>query len=64
MMPLMYADEACPMHHVSGILTVNIFTFTLVMQEFVYGVTFVTSASQKAVSVGVPTDLVRGDVYY
>jgi ABC-type glycerol-3-phosphate transport system permease component len=66
MMPLMYADEACPMHRLSlaGILTVIIFTFTLVMQEFVYGLTFVTSASQKTVSVGVPIDLVWGDVYY
>src|SRR5918996_176143 len=48
----------------AGILTVIIFTFTLVMQEFVYGLTFITSASQKTISVGVPTDLVRGDVYY
>jgi len=48
----------------AGILTTIIFTFTLVMQEFVYGLTFITSASQKTISVGVPTDLVRGDVYY
>jgi multiple sugar transport system permease protein len=48
----------------AGLLTVVIFTFTLVMQEFVYGLTFITSASQKTISVGVPTDLVRGDVYY
>jgi multiple sugar transport system permease protein len=34
------------------------------MHEFVYGLTFITSASQKTISVGVPTDLVRGDVYY
>jgi multiple sugar transport system permease protein len=49
---------------VAGILTVIIFTFTLVMQEFVYGLTFITSAAHKTISVGVPTDLVRGDVYY
>jgi multiple sugar transport system permease protein len=48
----------------AGTLTAIIFTFTLVMQEFVYGLTFITSASQKTISVGVPTDLVRGDVYY
>jgi multiple sugar transport system permease protein len=48
----------------AGILTAIIFTFTLVMQEFVYGLTFITSAAQKTISVGVPTDLVRGDVYY
>ncbi len=49
---------------VAGILTVVIFTFTLVMQEFVYGMTFISFASQYTVSVGVPTFLVRGDVYF
>lgn len=48
----------------AGILTVIIFTFTLVTQEFVYGVTFITAASSYTVSVGVPTFLVRGDVYF
>lgn len=47
-----------------GILTVVIFAFTLVMQEFVYALTFITSSSQYTVSVGVPTFLVRGDVYF
>ena len=49
---------------VSGILTAIIFAFTLVTQEFVYGVTFITSSSSYTVSVGVPTFLVRGDVYF
>jgi multiple sugar transport system permease protein len=49
---------------VAGVLTAVIFTFTLVTQEFVYGVTFITSAANYTVSVGVPTYLVRGDVYY
>jgi multiple sugar transport system permease protein len=48
----------------AGILTVVIFTFTLVTQEFVYGVTFITSSGSYTVSVGVPTFLVRGDVYF
>ncbi len=48
----------------AGILTVVIFTLTLVMQEFVYGLTFITSSSHYTVSVGVPTFLVRGDVYF
>jgi multiple sugar transport system permease protein len=48
----------------SGVLTVAIFSFTLVLQEFVYALTFVSSASQQTVSVGVPIYLVRGDVYY
>lgn len=48
----------------SGILTVVIFTFTLVTQEFVYALTFISSASQQTVGVGVPCYLVRGDVFY
>lgn len=48
----------------AGILTVVIFAFTLVLQEFVYALTFITSSSQYTVSVGVPTFLVRGDVYF
>jgi multiple sugar transport system permease protein len=48
----------------SGILTVAIFSFTLVLQEFVSALTFISSASQQTVSVGVPIFLVRGDVYY
>lgn len=48
----------------AGILTVVIFTLTLVMQEFVYALTFITTSSNYTVSVGVPTFLVRGDVYF
>jgi multiple sugar transport system permease protein len=48
----------------SGILTVAIFSFTLVMQEFVYAVTFISSVRNLTVSVGVPTFLVHGDVYF
>ncbi len=49
---------------IAGILTVVIFSFTLVMQEFVYALTFISPASQYTVSVGVPTFLVHGDVYF
>ena len=49
---------------VSGILTVVIFTFTLVTQEFVYALTFIAPEAHQMVGVGVPTFLVRGDVYY
>jgi multiple sugar transport system permease protein len=48
----------------SGILTVVIFTFTLVTQEFVYALTFISTENSQMLSVGVPTFLVRGDVYY
>jgi multiple sugar transport system permease protein len=49
---------------VAGILTVIIFSFTLVTQEFVYALTFISPVSQYTVSVGVPTFLVHGDVYF
>lgn len=49
---------------VSGILTVVIFAFTLVTQEFVYALTFISSAEHQTIGVGVPIYLVRGDVYY
>jgi multiple sugar transport system permease protein len=49
---------------VSGILTVVIFSFTLVTQEFVYALTFISSAAHQTVGVGVPIYLIRGDVYY
>jgi len=49
---------------ISGILTVVIFTFTLVIQEFVYALTFISPESQQMVGVGIPIFLVRGDVYY
>lgn len=49
---------------ISGILTVVIFAFTLVTQEFVYALTFISSAEHQTIGVGVPIYLVRGDVYY
>lgn len=49
---------------VPGILTVVIFAFTLVLQEFVYALTFISSVGKMTVSLGVPVALVRGDVYY
>jgi multiple sugar transport system permease protein len=47
-----------------GLLTVVIFSMTLVVQEFVYSLTFISSVQKMTVSVGVPVALVRGDVYY
>src|ERR1700756_2592407 len=48
----------------SGILTVVIFTFTLVTQEFVYALTFISTEANQMLGVGVPTFLIRGDVYF
>ncbi|MBA3377278.1 MAG: carbohydrate ABC transporter permease [Chloroflexia bacterium] len=47
-----------------GILTIVIFSFTLTLHEFVYSLAFVQSSGEKTVSVGVFTELIRGDVYF
>lgn len=49
---------------VPGIITIVIFTFTLSAQEFVYALTFVTGSANKTVSIGVPSDMILGDVFY
>jgi len=49
---------------IPGIITVVIFSFTLSAQEFIYALTFVTSTAVKTVSVGVPQDMVRGDIFF
>jgi multiple sugar transport system permease protein len=48
---------------ISGILTVVVFAFTLTMHEFIYALTFISVSAKKTVSIGVPTELVRGDVF-
>jgi len=47
-----------------AILTTVIFTFTLTLQEFVYALTFISSSAQKPITLGVATDLVRGDIFF
>jgi multiple sugar transport system permease protein len=47
-----------------GILTVVIFTFTLTLQEFVYALTFISASAEKPITLGVATDLVRGDIFF
>jgi multiple sugar transport system permease protein len=49
---------------IPGILTVVIFTFSLVVNEFVYAITFITTSTERTVSAGVPTELIRGDVFF
>lgn len=49
---------------VSGVIAVVVFTFTLTLHEFIYALAFITSSAQRPISVGVPIELVRGDVFY
>jgi multiple sugar transport system permease protein len=48
---------------VPGILTIIVFAFTLSTSEFIYALALVQDSVQKTVSIGVPTELVRGDVF-
>jgi multiple sugar transport system permease protein len=47
-----------------GLLTVVVFAFTLSTSEFIYALAFVTHSADKTVSIAVPTELIRGDVYH
>src|SRR5437763_15255180 len=47
-----------------GILTVVIFTFSLCVNDFVYAISFISTSSNRTLSVGVPSDLIRGVVFF
>jgi ABC-type glycerol-3-phosphate transport system permease component len=47
-----------------GIVAVVVFAFTLSAHEFIYALSFISATAQKTISVGVPTALVRGDVFF
>jgi multiple sugar transport system permease protein len=47
-----------------GILTAAIFAFTLSFQEYIYGLTFISSTINRTIPVGISVEMVRGDVYF
>ena len=47
-----------------GIISTVVFTFTLTLHEFIYALVFITNTSRRTLSVGVPTELILGDVYF
>jgi multiple sugar transport system permease protein len=47
-----------------GIVAVVVFAFTLTASEFIYALSFVSPTHEKVVSTGVPTELIRGDVFF
>ena len=47
-----------------GIVAVIVFAFTLSAHEFIYALAFVSSTAEKTISIGVPTELIRGDVFF
>jgi len=47
-----------------GMIITAIFAFSLSMQEYLYAVVYVTPRSEKVVTVGLATALIRGDIFY
>jgi len=47
-----------------GILTVVVFSFTLVAHEYIYALAFIQDSAAKTVGIGMTTELVRGDVFH
>jgi multiple sugar transport system permease protein len=47
-----------------GIVAVVVFAFTLTASEFIYALAFISPTAEKVVSTGVPTELIRGDVFF
>jgi len=48
----------------AGIFSVMIFAFTLSMQDFIYMLTIISSNSLKPLTLGIVTDLIRGDIFF
>ncbi|MFQ5593178.1 MAG: carbohydrate ABC transporter permease [Anaerolineae bacterium] len=48
----------------SGVIAVVVFTFTLTLHEFIYALAFISTSAQRTISVGVPVELIRGDVFF
>jgi len=49
---------------VPGLICAALFAFTLSWNEFIYALTFTSSSEQITASVGVTTELIRGDIYF
>jgi multiple sugar transport system permease protein len=49
---------------VPGLLTVVVFSFALTMNDFIYALAFISTSSRMTISVGIPTELIRGDVFF
>jgi multiple sugar transport system permease protein len=47
-----------------GIGACVVFAFSLSLSNFIYSVTFVSVSAARNISAGVPTELIRGDVYF
>ena len=49
---------------IPGLVCAALFAFTLSWSEFIYALTFTSSSDQITASVGVTSELIRGDIYF
>ncbi len=49
---------------IPGIVCAVLFAFTLAWNEFIYAYSFISASTQKVVSPGVVTELIRGDIFH
>jgi multiple sugar transport system permease protein len=49
---------------IPGLVCAALFAFTLSWNEFIYALTFTSSSEQITASVGVTSELIRGDIYF
>jgi multiple sugar transport system permease protein len=49
---------------IPGIISVIVFAFTLVANEYIYALAFIQDSAKKTIGIGLTTELVRGDVFY
>ena len=49
---------------IPGIICAILFAFTLSWNEFIYALTFTSSSEEITASVGVTSELIRGDIYF
>ena len=49
---------------VPGLICAILFAFTLSWNEFIYALTFTSSSAEITASVGVTSELIRGDIYF
>lgn len=49
---------------VPGIICAVLFAFTISWNEFLYSLVFISTTSAKTLTVGVVSELIRGDIYY
>src|SRR5699024_5630142 len=47
-----------------GVGACAVFAFSLSLGNYIYAATFITASKARNISAGVPTELIRGDVFY